>query len=231
MDIPKDAGLESLANEDPANLIISRRVMVQPTSKLKDLGIKASPGQFIDKHAKVVFDSMDVVVLKSTKSRVLLPPFGSKEGNKPRCWSEDGIRPSTRVETPLSPTEFCKDCEHKGEDEQYNLLCYDVQLSQQNGYPNVFWFSAKKSSLGIVRSWLDSFRRQGKRPVDFKVTMLGEQGKSDKGNFFVVKFDDLQEIPSNIKNDVALAWHTYAAGSGDGEPATAEDVAEATGAF
>ena len=200
--------MESLAQEDPLSLKIPRRQMVQPSTKLKDLGIKAAPGNFVDKDNKAVFASMDVVVLRSTKSRLLMPPFGSKD-NKPRCYSEDGLRPSSRVEHPLSPTGLCRDCEFAKEDDQTNLLCLDVKLTEETGQPHVFWFTAKKSSLNITRQFLDSFRKRGKRPVDHIVTMTAEPGKSDKGNFVVVVFGDERPVPEDFKRQVATAWHMY----------------------
>lgn len=205
-EIPDNAGLEGLAGD--VALIVSRRELIQPSTKLKDLGLRQGDNHFVDRQAKVLFGPTEVVILKTWRSRLLMPAYG-QDGNKPRCFSEDAIRPSNRVQNPMSSTGLCKDCQFKDQDEKINLLCYDVKLSENNGKPEVFSVSLKPSSMGIVSRWLLGLQRQKKRVPDVIVTIGGTPGRSEKANINVLEFTNERPVPQELKDEIGLAYHMY----------------------
>lgn len=210
LEIPADAGLEGI--EGTGNVIIPRRALVQPTSQQRKWGLTkpVQAGHFVDKFAKVSWETMDAVILRSRRSRRLMPPYNQDpEKNKPRCWSNDGIVPAENVKHPLSPTGQCKDCEFNKQDEQLTLLCLDVKQTQENGFPVVFQLTAQKSSLGITASFLRSFGAQRKRPADYVVTISSEPGKNESGNYLVLKYTTTGPVPEDLKENVAIAYHMY----------------------
>jgi hypothetical protein len=221
------AGLEDFDQDD---MVVPRRVLVQPTTKTKELGIsKAMPGSFLDKASKTLYNEpLEIVILAIKKDRALSHDFGSGEQGY-RCWSKDGKSPDADVENPLTPTGLCKDCDYKDKDLQYNLLCMDVKETKDAGVPQVFWFTARKSSSFPVKQLTTAWINRRKAPKEYVVTMEGVQSNSKKGNFYVVNFRDVTVLPDSLVDDVEAAYSLYA--SRDAGAVSDEDTAESVTPF
>ena len=214
--------LEGLEEFDQTDIIVPRRTLVQPMTKLSTLGIKAAPGAFIDKTSKKVYsDPFPIVVLTLKKNRALSHPFESKEKGY-RCWSSDGRTPDADVENPISTS--CLGCPEAGKDLQYNLLCLDVNETLENGVPSVFWFTARKSSRYRAQDLINNFVSTRTSPRARVVTMEGIQpANMRQGNYYVASFRDVTVLPEKLQPYVDAAVALYASAA-EQAPAD-EDIA------
>jgi hypothetical protein len=201
--------IEGLEEFDQTDIIVPRRTLVQPMTKLQPLGIKAAPGAFIDKTSKKVYgEPFEIVVLTLKKNRALSHPYGAAEKGY-RCWSSDGKTPDGDVENPVSSS--CAGCPEANKDLQYNLLCMDVKETLENGVPSVFWFTARKSSRFRAQDLINNFVSTRTSPRARIVTMEGIQpANMRQGNYYVANFRDVTMMTDQVQPYVEAAVALYA---------------------
>lgn len=181
---------------------------------------EARKGWFIEpKAAREIGKSMDVVVLKVDTLRTMWVT-GEK---KPICWSDDGVLPSPRVKNPVSTV--CEGCEHEKKDLVYRIFCYDVTESAEKGEPVIFTIDCKGTQLKTVRAFVQAIRSKDKAARDFKVTMQSQAQENAKGSWFVVQFENIERVSSNIKDDVEAAYRQVTGDSGDDDFDAGDEVA------
>lgn len=86
---------------DQSDLVIPRMRIAQRTNRSG-----WEPGKFVETLSEGTFDELlSVVALKIAKARVFFEDAGSE---RPRCASDDNVRPSPRIEEPIHAA--CADC-------------------------------------------------------------------------------------------------------------------------
>lgn len=161
--------------------------------------------------AREIGKQMDVVVLKVDTIRTLW-----ETGNKkPRCFSDDGIVPSPRVANPVSAV--CEGCEFEKKDLVYRVFCYDVKDSKEAGEPAIFTIDCKSTQLKAIRAFVQAIRSKGKAARDFTVTMRAQEQSNEKGQWHIIQFENIEQVPSNIKNEVESAYKAVNGESDDFE--------------
>lgn len=180
--------------------------MVVPTYKLFQATSSDIPG--IDKELAVgdFFDGTNkinrkkgfkVVLLAAVKKRLLYwdekKDGPGKKGR--RCWSDDGVKPSPKVEFPVSDGD-CSVCQYRNQDEEYHMTFLDVDLSLESGSPVVFKFVSKGTSNFATRTLLTSLVRSKKAARDFVITLGSNKqpNKQGKGQFAVVTYTHVLPI-------------------------------------
>jgi hypothetical protein len=202
-------GLEDFGRDD---IVITRRAMVQPTSRDKkdEHGEDIVPGMFYDESTKqVIGKSMSVVVLKIQKSRALFWPMDDKEHRGLRCWSSDSKFPAGRVEDPVSAE--CANCEFKSKDIQYDMLCMSVDESRELSSPVVFWLRSKGSSNFPTCTFISAMVQRKKALRDFSVVISTTKPPSKKGSFFVYQFSNIRPVEDDqeLADLVSEAFQLY----------------------
>jgi hypothetical protein len=199
-------GFEGFNDTASGGALPPKRQLVQGMTVIEGMP-DIRKGYFVDTTEKrEIGKTMEVVVLKVDTARTLFwekgkAPAGVKG---PRCFSDDGILPSARVKQPVS--EVCAECQFASKDLVYRLYCYDVQESKENGGPVIFYIEAKSTQLKVVRAFVQAIRSKNRAARDFKVTMASQEQKNDKGSWYVIQFNEMEPVPSNIKDDVDLAY-------------------------
>jgi hypothetical protein len=214
-------GLEGFNDAVGGGAQLPKRQLVQGMSVVKGMP-DARKGFFVDeKAAREIGKSMDVVVLKIDTQRVLfydkteVRPTG-KDGRPvkgPKCASDDGIVPSPRVAKPQNSV--CSDCAYNKKDLVYRLVCYDVKDSNAEEQPVLFTIDAKSTQLKAVRDFVKAVRDRNKATRDFKVTMTAQVKENEKGQWYVLGFEQIEPTPSNIRQDVDSSYELV---TGGGEP-------------
>jgi hypothetical protein len=162
------AGLEQLG---PADLIIPRLTLVQPTSQID--GVEA--GKFYMNLTAEQYDELKVVFLKVMKGRIYFAEDGADR--KALCGSADRVKPSPRFNPPKAPA--CAECSSarwNGKEppdcsETYNLLGVTVET----GLP--FWWSVKSTAIAPTRRFLSAIAlraHMGKNLFDALVMMKSQ---------------------------------------------------------
>jgi hypothetical protein len=202
-----------------------KRQLVQGMSRIE--GMKdARKGTFVDaKEQREIGKSMEVVLLEVRTTRTLFwdkkdPKQASMKGV--RCYSEDGIIPSPRLQSPVSAV--CEGCDYQNKDIVARMFCYDVQDSKTAGHPVVFTYEAKSTGLSAVRNYVGSIRTQKLNARDFKFTLAVKENSNDKGEWYTADFTNVEKVPSNMRADVEAAYQSInAGGNSDGEELGAPD--------
>lgn len=162
------AGLEQLG---PADLIIPRLTLIQPTSQID--GVEA--GKFYMNLTGEEYTEVEVVFLKVMKGRIYFAEDGADR--KALCGSADRVKPSPRFDPPMAPA--CAECPSarwNGKEppecsETYNLLGVTVET----GLP--FWWSVKSTAIAPTRRFLSAIAlrsHMGKNLFDAQVMMKSQ---------------------------------------------------------
>ena len=202
-------GLESFPD---SQVQIPRLIIAQP-SNIGNL----PEGKFVDSLTNLTYDSIDVVLMKMTRSRALWRPGKPQQGDQPLCKSQNAVIPdsgyySTRCERCMNDDtnthEECVDahdravCEHaKFKKDQrpdcrlaYHLLVVLVETAD----PYILTITGK--SLSPTNKILSAFKVRGRAPYSarFKISL----DKAADGNYYTVKYSDIHwfETADELKN-------------------------------
>jgi hypothetical protein len=161
-------GLEQLT---PADLIIPRLTLIQPTSQVD--GVEA--GKFYMNLTGDEYSEVEVVFLKVMKGRIYFAEDGADR--KALCGSADRVKPSPRFQPPMAPV--CAECSSARWDgkeppdcsETFNLLGVTVE----SGLP--FWWTVKSTAIAPTRRFLSAIALRahlGKNLFDAQVLMKSQ---------------------------------------------------------
>jgi hypothetical protein len=165
---PAGAGLEQFG---PADLIIPRLTLIQPTSQVDGV----SAGKFYMNLTGDEYDELEIVFLKVMKGRIYFAEDGADR--KAVCGSSDRVKPSPRFDPPMAPA--CAECTSSrwnGKEppecsETYNLLGVTVE----SGLP--FWWSVKSTAIAPTRRFLSAVALRahlGKNLFDAQVLLKSQ---------------------------------------------------------
>jgi hypothetical protein len=203
-DIADFTGYEDL---DPSAFIIPRVKVVQPTSK------EGTPGKFYINLTGEEFDRMNVVVVKTTRGRVMWDK-DDPGADKPLCRSFDFLRPDPAIENPPSdvcarhvvkgfkrvleqvcPMTIWNDGERPPCDEVYNLLC----LSMEEMIP--FWLQAAGSSIRPVRNYVSAIALRRQKLYRF-ATILSLEERREPHRYFILKFSKPIKLDDEVLAEI-----------------------------
>lgn len=178
--------------------------LVQRTSQVDG----AIPGKFRDKESNQHFDSLELIPLQFSTSRVLFPPGGDLN-QEPLCRSNDGIVPALKVLQPQASS--CSNCSQSSWDgyvkgsgvgipqckEKMRLLFID----RETNLP--YYLTVGGRSIQPMKSFYRTLKKyhtiaKAKGEVvnifDFATTIRPLAIKGPKGSYFVATFDPPKRV-------------------------------------
>lgn len=184
-------GDDGFVGFDGDDLVIPRLRIAQPTNR-QDW----TPGKFYESLSDESFDSLEgVVALKLSKSRVW---FESPGDDQPTCASDDFIKPSARIETPVAP--FCGDCPNaQWGPERQPPICNETWnfLLVHNGMPYFIAFSS--AALANTRKLVTALflrAKQLKKPLwGFQFDIGLKKREFAQGVAFMPTFTNVKPVP------------------------------------
>lgn len=214
-------GFQGFNDSGPRRL--PNRIIVQGMTNID--GLDARKGTFADPEAKrEIGKAIDAVVLKVDTIRRLR--FGKGErgapGQKYKCFSDDGINPSSRVQNPVSDT--CRGCPEEFKDLVYRMTCYDIQDSSDRGEPVVFTIDARRTGLKAVRTFVRGIQDQRKAARDFTVRLVPDEQKNDQGVWWTLGFENVTPLTNGLRSEIERAFTDL----GGGGRNTNNDIEEAS---
>jgi hypothetical protein len=177
---------------DQEDLVIPRLRIAQPTNR-QDW----TPGKFYESLSDESFDTLEgVVALRLNKSRVWFEEDG---GGQPTCASDDNVRPSTRIESPVAP--FCGDCPNAqwGAD-RTPPICNETWnfLLVHGGMPYYIAFSS--SALANTRKLVTALflrAKQLKKPLwGFQFDIGLKKTEFSRGVAYMPTFSNVKPVPA-----------------------------------
>jgi hypothetical protein len=178
---------------DQEDLVIPRLRIAQPTNR-QDW----TPGKFYESLSDESFDKLEgVVALRLNKSRVWFEDTGD---GQPSCASDDFVRPSDRIENPVSP--FCGDCPNAqwGAD-RTPPICNETWnfLLVHQGMPYYIAFSS--SALANTRKLVTALflrAKQLKKPLwGFQFDIGLKKTEFAKGVAYMPTFSNVKAVPKD----------------------------------
>lgn len=190
---------------DQSDFVVPRVSIIQPTSSKHSEGA----GEFYDESDKIrLGKSLDVVLLKVTKSRALFWPMDS-ERKGVQCRSADAKFPDADITSPCA-TE-CKGCKNEQKDLQFDLLFLDTKRSKEFGQPVVFMLRAKGASLRPTRAYITGIIQRNKHIFDFGVTLkLMKNPPGTKGSYFFLQYEGVTSLQSSDTEMHTMAEEAFA---------------------
>lgn len=199
-------GLEGFGGTD---MVVPTYKMFQATSSdVPGIDKELAVGDFFDKVNKVNRKKNFKVVLLAASKKRLLYWDEKRDGKKGRrCWSDDGVTPSPKVEFPVEVK--CSTCQYRNQDEEYHMTFLDVEQSLEIGSPVVFKYVSKGTSNFATRTLLTSLVRSGKAARDFTMVLGSNKqpNRQGKGNFASVTYTNV--TPNDDDTLVGLAEEAY----------------------
>ena len=190
-------GYSGYEDFDSNDLIIPRVKIVQPTSR------KGTAGKFLMNLTDEEFSSMDIIVIKATRSRVL---WGDDlEAQEPLCKSSNFLVPDASIEEPISLA--CAIYTQKGDlrvldvlcekakwinnerpdcNQSYNLLCL-------TGEHVPFWISLSGASISPVKRFISAIALRRKKLWQFGVTISTEE-RIKPNRHYTIRFGPPQPL-------------------------------------
>jgi hypothetical protein len=181
---------------DESDLVIPRMRIVQPKNTQG-----WTPGQFVESLSEEAFEELKgVVALKIQKTRVF---FESRDDERPRCASDDNVRPSPppRVEDPIN--ELCADCpKSKWTEDEFGARqkpdCNEqfAFLIAHDGMPYFITFHG--AALTVTRKLITALVLRGKQkklPIwGFAFDIGLKDVKFDQGNAYMPVFRNVKPV-------------------------------------
>lgn len=199
-------GYSGYEDFDSNDLIIPRVKIVQPTSR------KGTAGKFLMNLTDEEFTSMDIIVIKASRSRVL---WGDDlEAQEPVCKSSNFLVPDPSIEYPVSPA--CAVYSQKGDlrvlevlcekakwinnerpecNQSYNLLCLTSEHVP-------FWISLSGASISPVKRFISAIALRRKKLWQF-VTTISTEERIKPNRHYTIKFGPPQPLDASQLTIVA----------------------------
>jgi hypothetical protein len=192
-------GYSGYEDFDSADLIIPRIKIIQPTSR------KGEAGKFMMNLTEEESDTLSLVVIKATRSRVLWSD--DLEAEEPICRSQNFVVPDPAIDEPVSLS--CAEYAKKGDlkilqtvcdkakwfgkerpacNQVFNLLC----LSDED-VP--FWISLSGVSIGPVKRYISTIALRRKKLWQFE-TVISTEERLKPTRHYAIKFG-----PPNFLSD------------------------------
>jgi len=194
------AGAEAL---DRSDIVVPRIRLRQPTSKF---GSPQNAGQFHNNLTEQFADSIEAVVLRVSKGRVMWPEAFSGD-NDPLCASDNGIMP--REGNGLSDKQPgpCAACQYA----QWSpdgtpprcALVYTYLCADRNNDDMPFLISAQRTSVRAAKKLNSLLKLFG---VQKSVRISSELVKGEQGQWYELKFEASNILtPEEMKRYAAMA--------------------------